>query len=129
MTTNRYPEHLLYHPEHGWADVTGDHATFGITWHAQNELQEVVFFDPPAVGAIVTAGEPYAELESAKTVADVIAPLSGQIIAVNTKLVTAPAAINDDPHHHGWMVKVQLTAPAELEALMNAATYDNAVQM
>ena len=82
-------------------------ATFGITWHAQDALGEVVFFDPPAVGATVTQHEPYSEVESVKAVSDVIAPLSGEIIEVNEALGERPEAINEDPYGDGWIVKVQ----------------------
>ena len=77
MPDESYPEDLKYHPEHDWARVEGDVATFGITWFAQDQLGEVVFFDPPEVGSGVTAGESYAEVESVKAVSDVFAPLSG----------------------------------------------------
>lgn len=118
-----YPEGLLYHPEHDWAAIEGDLATFGITWYAQDSLGEVVFFDPPEVGASVTQGESYAEVESVKAVSDVIAPLSGEIVEVNAALADAPEQINDDPYGQGWMVKVRMTAPDEREMLLDAAAY------
>jgi glycine cleavage system H protein len=120
-----YPEGLLYHPEHDWVkvDVDGDVATFGITWYAQDSLGEVVFFDPPEVGAQVKQDECYAEVESVKAVSDVIAPLSGEIVEVNTDLAGAPERINDDPYGAGWMVKVRLADPGERDALLDAAAY------
>ena len=123
MADASYPEDLLYHPEHDWARIDGDVATFGITWYAQDSLGEVVFFDPPEVGAQVTQGEPYAEVESVKAVSDVIAPLSGEIIEVNDGARRRARAINDDPYGEGWMVKVRLTDPSEPDALLDAAAY------
>jgi glycine cleavage system H protein len=118
-----YPEELLYHPEHDWARVEGDQATFGITWYAQDSLGEVVFYDPPEAGASLTKDSPYAEVESVKAVSDVIAPLSGEIVEVNEALAGAPDQINEDPYGEGWLVKVKLSDPAEAEALLNAADY------
>ena len=120
-----YPDGLLYHPEHDWVrlDVDGEVATFGITWYAQDSLGEVVFFDPPEIGTEVKAGESYAEVESVKAVSDVIAPLSGEIVEVNTELGDAPEQINEDPYGKGWMVKVRITASDERDALLDAATY------
>ncbi len=97
MADASYPEDLRYQVEHDWVRLDGDVATFGITWYAQDALGEVVYFDPPAVGTTVTAGEPYAEVESVKAVSDVIAPMSGEIVEVNTALGDAPEAINSDP--------------------------------
>ena len=123
MADASYPEGLLYHPEHDWAQIDGETATFGITWFAQDSLGEVVFFDPPEVGAQVKQGESYAEVESVKAVSDVIAPLSGEIVEVNAGLADTPEQINDDPYGGGWMVKVKLTDASEREALMDAAAY------
>lgn len=123
MADASYPDDLKYHPEHDWARVDGDTAAFGITWFAQEALGEVVFFDPPAVGTTVTKDESYAEVESVKAVSDVIAPLSGEIIEVNEALGDAPEAINTDPYGEGWMVKVRLSDPAELDALLDSAAY------
>ena len=123
MADASYPEDLLYHPEHDWVRMDGETATFGITWFAQDALGEVVFFDPPEVGSSVSAGEPYAEVESVKAVSDVIAPLSGEIVEVNTALGDGPEAINSDPYGDGWMVKVKLSDPSERESLLDAAAY------
>ncbi|HYF27082.1 MAG TPA: glycine cleavage system protein GcvH [Baekduia sp.] len=123
MAEASYPDDLLYHPEHDWARIDGDTATCGITWFAQDALGEVVFFDPPEVGSTVTAGEAYAEVESVKAVSDVIAPLSGEILEVNTALGDKPEAINDDPYGEGWMVRVRLSDPSEREALLDQAAY------
>jgi glycine cleavage system H protein len=123
MADASYPEGLLYHPEHDWAKIDDDVATFGITWFAQDALGEVVFFDPPTVGSSVKGGESYAEVESVKAVSDVIAPMSGEIVEVNAALADAPEKINDDPYGEGWMVKVKLSDPTEMESLIDAATY------
>jgi len=118
-----YPEDLLYHPEHDWARIEGENATLGITWYAQDSLGEVVFYDPPEVGAQISKDQAYAEVESVKAVSDVIAPLSGEITEVNGALSDAPEKINGDPYGDGWLVKVKLSDPAEREALMSAADY------
>ena len=123
MAEASYPDDLLYHADHDWARVDGDTATFGITWFAQDALGEVVFFDPPDVGSTVTAGEFYAEVESVKAVSDVIAPLSGEIIEVNTALADTPEAINEDPYEAGWMVKIKLSDPSETDGLLDRDTY------
>jgi glycine cleavage system H protein len=123
MADASYPEDLLYHPEHDWARIDGENATFGITWFAQDALGEVVFFDPPEVGSAITAGEPYAEVESVKAVSDVIAPLSGEIVEVNGALGDTPEKINEDPYGEGWMVKVKLSDPSERDSLIDVATY------
>jgi glycine cleavage system H protein len=122
-----YPPDLSYHEEHDWARIDGDTATFGITWYAQDQLGEVVFFDPPEVGKTVRKGDPYAEVESVKAVSDVIAPLSGEIVEVNEALTSAPEAINDDPYESGWMVKVRLSDPSEVDSLMDAAAYEESL--
>jgi glycine cleavage system H protein len=123
MAEASYPDDLKYHPEHDWARIDGDTATFGITWFAQDALGEVVFFDPPEVGKTIDKDAPYAEVESVKAVSDVIAPLSGEILEVNAALGDAPEAINDDPYDAGWMVKVRLTDVSELDTLMDSAAY------
>jgi glycine cleavage system H protein len=123
MADAGYPEDLLYHPEHDWARVDGDSATFGITWYAQDALGEVVFFDLPQVGAQVTKDQPYAEIESVKAVSDVFAPLSGEITEVNESLSEKPETINTDPYGEGWLVKVALSDPGEAESLLDSPTY------
>ncbi len=124
MAEASYPDDLLYHAEHDWARIEGsDEATLGITWYAQDALGEVVFFDPPAVGTTLSKDAPYAEVESVKAVSDVVAPLSGEIVAVNETLPDNPALINDDPYGEGWLVKVRLSDPSERDALMDAAAY------
>jgi glycine cleavage system H protein len=124
MADASYPTDLRYHPEHDWARLDGDTATFGITWYAQDSLGEVVFVEPPEVGSRTQQGESYAEIESVKAVSDVIAPLSGEIIEVNSALSSSPESVNDDPYGAGWLVKVRLSDPAEADGLLDAATYE-----
>jgi len=123
MADPSYPDDLKYHPEHDWARIEGDSATFGITWYAQDALGEVVFFDPPEVGAQVSKDQAYTEVESVKAVSDVIAPLSGEVTEVNDGLGDKPETINDDPYGEGWLVKVKLSEPSEVESLMDSTEY------
>ena len=124
MADPSYPADLLYHAEHDWARIEGDQATFGITWYAQDSLGEVVFFEPPQVGAQIAKDAPYTEVESVKAVSDVISPLSGEIIEVNDALGDKPEAINEDPYGEGWLVKVKLSDPSEQDSLLDAAGYE-----
>jgi glycine cleavage system H protein len=128
LAEENYPPELRYHPEHDWARVEGDEATFGITWYAQDALGEVVFYDPPAVGTNVTANETYAEVESVKAVSDVFAPLSGEVTAVNDGLGDSPEKINDDPYGDGWLVKVKLSDPGEVDGLLDVEAYRKLLQ-
>jgi len=123
LADESYPDDLRYHPEHDWARVEGDTATFGITWFAQNALGEVVFFEPPEVGSTVAKDAVYAEVESVKAVSDVYSPLSGEVIEVNEVAAEDPEKINHDPYGDGWLVKVKLSDPSEVEALMDADAY------
>jgi glycine cleavage system H protein len=123
LAEESYPDDLKYHPEHDWARVEGDEATFGITWFAQEQLGEVVFFDPPQVGDTVGANQSYAEVESVKAVSDVYAPASGEIVAVNEELAGTPELINADPYGQGWLVRVKLTDPSEIDGLLDVAAY------
>src|SRR4051794_17836057 len=123
MADESYPDDLRYHEEHDWARIDGDVATFGITWYAQDQLGEVVFFDLPDVGSTVTKDQPYAEVESVKAVSDVYSPLSGEIVEVNGALSDAPEKINDDPYGDGWLVKVRLSDQSELDHLMDVQAY------
>ena len=127
MADASYPDGLLYHPEHDWAKIDGDVATFGITWFAQDALGEVVFFEPPEVGAAVTKDQAYTEVESVKAVSDVYAPLSGEVTAVNDKVAESPELINEDPYGKGWIVKVEIQDAGDLAGLMNAEAYKSFV--
>ena len=128
MADASYPEDLKYHAEHDWARVDGDEATFGITWYAQDALGEVVFFDPPGVGSTVSANQSYAEVESVKAVSDVVAPLSGEVVAVNEALSDAPERINHDPYGEGWLVRVKLSDPGETDSLLGVDEYKKLLQ-
>jgi len=124
LSDAHYPDELLYHDQHDWARLEGDeHAVFGVTWYAQDSLGEVVFYDPPEVGAKIDKDASYAEVESVKAVSEVIAPLSGEIVEVNDALEDTPEKVNEDPYGEGWLVKVKLSAPAETEALLGAEEY------
>ena len=119
-----YPDELLYHDQHDWARLEGDdHAVFGITWYAQDSLGEVVFYDPPEVGAEVSKDSSYAEVESVKAVSDVVAPLSGEVVEVNRELEEAPERINEDAYGDGWLIRVKLSDPSEADSLLSAAEY------
>ena len=123
MADASYPDDLKYHAEHDWARIDGDVATLGITWYAQDQLGEVVFFDPPEVGSSITKDSPYAEVESVKAVSDVVAPLSGEIVEVNEGLKDSPEQINEDSYGEGWLVKIKLSDPSESDSLMDAESY------
>jgi glycine cleavage system H protein len=118
-----YPDELLYHAEHDWARVEDGEATLGITWFAQDALGELVHFEAPAEGSSVTKDESYGEVESVKAVSDVIAPLSGEIVAVNQKVVGEPETVNEDPYGEGWLLRIRLTDPSEADSLLDADAY------
>jgi glycine cleavage system H protein len=122
-----YPTDLRYHPEHDWARVDGDTAVLGITWYAQDQLGEVVFFEAPEVGKSIAKDEPYAEVESVKAVSDVVSPLSGEIVEVNGGLADGPEKINEDPYGEGWLVRIRLSDPSEVDDLMDAETYEQSL--
>jgi len=128
MADESYPADLRYHGEHGWARVEGETATLGITWFAQDNLQEIVFVDPPAVGDRVTKDQPYAEIESVKAVSEVYAPLSGEVVRVNAALENGASIVNEDPYGQGWLVQVKLSAPPEADVLMSAEEYRAAIK-
>lgn len=118
-----YPENLRYHREHDWAAVEGDEAVLGITWFAQDALGELVHFEPPQVGQTISKDSTYGEVESVKAVSDVIAPLSGEVLDVNARVVEAPETVNEDPYGDGWLVRVRLSDPSEVESLLDADAY------
>jgi glycine cleavage system H protein len=123
LADESYPEDLRYHREHDWTRIEGDNATFGITWYAQDALGEVVFLDPPEVGAETKKDSPYADIDSTKASSEVYAPLSGEVTEVNTKIDDSPEVVNEDPYGEGWLVKVKLSDPSEADDLMDAAAY------
>jgi glycine cleavage system H protein len=118
-----YPDDLKYHREHDWARIEGDEATCGVTWFAQDALGELVHFEAPREGSTVTKDSPYGEVESVKAVSDVIAPLSGEILEVNQKVVEAPETVNEDPHGEGWLIRIRLSDPSEVDSLLDADAY------
>ena len=118
-----YPDDLKYNREHDWARVEGDEAVLGVTWFAADSLGELVHFEPPAVGATVTKDESYGEVESVKAVSDLVAPLSGEVLAVNQAVVDAPETVNEDPYGEGWLIRIRLSAPSELDSLLDVAAY------
>jgi glycine cleavage system H protein len=118
-----YPEGLKYHPEHDWARVEDGEATLGITWFAQDALGELVHYEAPDEGSTISKDDSYGEVESVKAVSDLITPLSGEVLAVNAKVVDAPETVNDDPYGEGWLVRIRLSDPAEIESLLDANAY------
>jgi glycine cleavage system H protein len=122
-----YPDDLRYHREHDWARVDDGEATLGITWFAQDSLGELVHFEPPDEGAEIAKDAEYGEVESVKAVSGVVAPLSGTVVAVNTKVVDEPETVNEDPYGEGWLVRVRLSDPSAVDALMDAEAYKHHV--
>ena len=118
-----YPDGLKYHSEHDWARIEGDEATLGVTWFAQDALGELVHYEAPAVGSTVAKDESYGEVESVKAVSDIVAPLSGEILEVNQKAVDEPEIVNDDPYGEGWLIRIRMSDPGEVDALMEADAY------
>jgi glycine cleavage system H protein len=118
-----YPDDLRYHPEHDWARVEGDEAVLGITWYAQDSLGELVHYEAPQVGVELRKDASYGEVESVKAVSDVISPLSGEIVAVNDRVVEAPETVNEDPYGEGWLVRIRLAEPSEVDSLLDAEAY------
>jgi len=118
-----YPDDLKYHEEHDWARVEGDEAVLGITWFAADALGELVHFEAPDVGSTLTKGQSYGEVESVKAVSDVIAPLSGEVLEVNERVVDAPETVNEDPYGNGWLLRMRVADPGEADALLDAGSY------
>ena len=118
-----YPEDLRYHPEHDWARVDGAEAVLGVTWFAQDALGELVHFEAPEPGTAIAKDASYGEVESVKAVSDVIAPLSGEILEVNAVVVDAPETVNEDPYGRGWLLRIRLSDPAEVETLLDVEAY------
>jgi glycine cleavage system H protein len=118
-----YPDDLEYHPEHDWARIDGDEATLGITWFAQDALGELVHYEAPAVGATVTKDGEYGEVESVKAVSGIVAPLSGEVLEVNERAVDEPEIVNEDPYGEGWLVRIRMSDPSEVDALMDVVAY------
>jgi glycine cleavage system H protein len=122
-----YPDGLKYHREHDWARIDGDEATLGITWFAQDALGELVHFEAPDQGSSIARDTSYGEVESVKAVSDLIAPLSGEVLEVNAKVVEAPEAVNDDPYGEGWLIRIRLSDPSEVDDLLDADGYQRVI--
>jgi glycine cleavage system H protein len=118
-----YPDDLKYHAEHDWARVEGDEAVLGITWFAQDALGELVHFEPPAVGSTIAKDSSYGEVESVKAVSDLVSPLSGEVLEVNEKVVDAPETVNEDPYGDGWLIRIRISDPDEVESLHDVDAY------
>jgi glycine cleavage system H protein len=118
-----YPENFKYTKEHEWVLVEGDQGTIGITDHAQNELGDIVFVDLPKPRAAIAKGTTFGSVESVKAVSDIYAPVSGEVLAINDALASAPEKLNADPHGAAWLIKVKLSQPAEINELLSAADY------
>ena len=118
-----YPENLRYHREHDWALIEGDEAVLGVTWFAQDALGELVHFEPPQDGQTIAKDASYGEVESVKAVSDVIAPLSGEVLDVNARVVDAPESVNEDPYGDGWLVRIRMSDPSEVDSLLEAEAY------
>jgi glycine cleavage system H protein len=118
-----YPDDLKYHREHDWARVEGDEAVLGITWFAQDALGELVHFEAPTQGSHVSKDSSYGEVESVKAVSDVIAPLTGEVLEVNQAVLDAPETVNEDPYGAGWLLRIRLEDPAEVDSLLDADAY------
>ncbi|HMH40830.1 MAG TPA: glycine cleavage system protein GcvH [Gaiellaceae bacterium] len=122
-----YPDDLKYHKEHDWARVEGDEAVLGITWFAQDALGELVHYEPPNEGDTISRDAAYGEVESVKAVSDVVAPLSGEVLEVNAKVVDEPETVNEDPYGDGWLIRIRLGDPSEADALLDVAAYKQVV--
>jgi len=123
MAAESYPDDLKYHPEHDWARIEGDEAVLGITWFAADALGELVHYEPPTVGGSVSKDASYGEVESVKAVSDLIAPLSGEVLEINQQAIDAPETINEDPYGNGWLIRIRLSDPAEVDSLLDLAAY------
>ena len=123
MAAESYPDDLRYHPEHDWARIEGDEAVLGITWFAADALGELVHFEPPEAGASVAKDVSYGEVESVKAVSDLIAPLSGEVLEVNQQVLDTPETVNDDPYGNGWLIRIRMSDPSEVDALLDLAAY------
>ena len=123
-----YPDDLKYHKEHDWARIEGDEAVLGITWFAQDALGELVHYEPPNEGDTISRDAAYGEVESVKAVSDVVAPLSGEVLEVNAKVVDEPETVNEDPYGDGWLIRIRMTNPSERDELLDVAAYKKVVE-
>lgn len=119
-----YPTELKYSKEHEWVKAEGSTAVVGITSHAQSELGDIVYVELPKIGAKLKAMQEFGVVESVKTVSTLYCPVSGDVTAVNADLSSKPEVINDDPHGKGWMIKIKMSDPAEMDKLLSASNYE-----
>lgn len=122
-----FPEDVKYSKEHEWVLVEGNVATVGITDYAQDQLGDIVFVELPAVGDKVSKEDAFGVVESVKAVSDIYAPVSGKVLEVNDDLPENPEMLNEDPYGDGWMIKIEMNDPDELQELMTAAEYEEYV--
>ena len=127
-TSESYPDDLKYHHEHDWARIEGDEAVLGVTWYAQDALGELVHYEAPDVGSTITKDSSYGEVESVKAVSDLVSPLSGEVLEVNAKVVDAPETVNDDPYGDGWLIRIRMSSPDELDQLLDVAAYKKVLE-
>ena len=120
-----YPENFRYTKEHEWVRLEGDIATVGITDHAQKELGDIVYADLPKPRTIVEQGKTMGSVESVKAVSEIYSPVSGEVLEANEALAAAPEKLNQDPHGEAWLVKIKVSRPAEVDALLSAADYQS----
>jgi glycine cleavage system H protein len=123
-----FPDDLYYSKEHIWLRVIGGKGKIGITDYAQQEMGEIVFLGLPEENSLVEQGDVFGTLESSKTVADLYAPVSGEIVSVNKDLEEEPTLVNDDPYGNGWLVMFEIDDPSQLEDLLSAADYENLLE-
>jgi glycine cleavage system H protein len=123
-----YPQNLKYTKEHEWARKEGKVVVVGITFHAQEELGDVVYVELPKVGTAITAGTAFGVVESTKAVSEIFAPISGKVVKVNDSLTNSPQTVNEDPYQAGWLIEVEAADAQQLDQLMDAATYEKLVQ-
>jgi glycine cleavage system H protein len=128
MEAKMYPKDLKYTKTHEWVKVDGDEATVGVTDFAQHQLSDIVYVELPEVGANFDKGEQIAVVESSKMAADCYSPISGEIIAINENLEDQPELINNDPHKGGWMYKINMSAPADLDDTVDAEAYEKSLE-
>jgi len=119
-----YPENLKYTREHEWLRVEDGEAVIGITAFAQKELGDIVFIDIDTEGVTLAAGDKFGAVEAVKTVSDLFMPVNGEVLAINTMLEVAPETVNKDPYGDGWMIRIQLKNPADVDGLMSVAEYE-----
>ncbi|MEX2355585.1 MAG: glycine cleavage system protein GcvH [Thermaerobacterales bacterium] len=128
MAEQRYPDQLKYTKEHEWIKVEGGQGVIGITWFAQDQLGDVVFVELPQPGASLKQDEPFGVVESVKTVSDLYAPISGEVVEINDALIDAPEKVNDDPYGDGWMIVLKVADADQVDALLSAEAYRELVE-